>query len=264
MTARLPLKRIKGVSRPLGWKQLEAIVGKPISAEIRDKINIVTQCYANVGPTFSNDNTVPATEVVAALDSWLKATGRLRRAIRLAPAPKDQNLDPADLTTISLAATRPFLALEVLAAAVRSADITGNFVKSRVSEEIGGLKGDLWSVWVCLIGVYFQKLNLKITVSSPDKSHHDSPFVSLIEQLQNSLPPECRRLTGYGSIAQGIKRARRTLGKLNESQLLLILAGWGSQVLTGYPGFLEKRTPAELVELKEVFDAVLAELDRER
>jgi hypothetical protein len=100
----------------------------------------------------------------------------------------------------------------------------------------GRIEQDLWAAWVCLVTKELRTAGLKIAGKSLDKSSGESSYVRVMLILQSWLPGECRHCGSYESMRKGAQTANRKFGRLRDTTLLQIIAGWGSQLLPSYPG----------------------------
>ncbi|UGY25459.1 hypothetical protein HU675_0000445 [Bradyrhizobium septentrionale] len=272
---RIPLRRINKFEdislNEEHWHEIESqILGTQLDERTREQIKVATTAFGMLGPIQANENSILVSELRPALKAWKRATGGLRRTLRLKVAPLEETFGRLDviLPFLKKEDVKTFgrmLPLELLALSVSSATAAERVVNEEIRK--GGasrIKNDLWSVWVCLIAVYLSRAQVKVTVSSGSKA--ESPFVKVIQSLQSHLPAGCQRFIGsadpYESLANGIKRARRTVGELGEKDLLLILAGWGSGVLKGYQGPLETSDKATIAKFKARAERVLADIER--
>lgn len=273
---RIPLRRLDSeASLPTEetWRIIQTeILDRPLDEWIRELVGIATVAYSLFGSTHSDENTVLSSELMPALESWMRATANLRRTLRLTVQPQELRFGRAEVILPfaehnDIRSYGKMLPLELLAVSVASATAAASVALDEIGKGAGArIRNDLWSAWVCLVAIYLSRAGVKPTASSGNKPPKESPFVKVIQLLQSSLPPSCQRFTGsdepYESITNGIKRARRTLGKLNEKQLLLILAGWGSSVLTGYGGPLESSSATDIVEFSETAERKLEGMKR--
>jgi hypothetical protein len=233
------------------WTELELILGVPLPGETREKIDLVNGLYSAVGSFHTKDNTKLYKEVQMELLSWQNSTRSFARALRIRRRTETDIATRASLIssffgTESVHRIGRMLPLKFLALNVQSALDAGNIALRELGNKNanGALNRDLWSAWVCALALIFKGQNVRVTASSTNKSAHDSPFVVAIQKLQGCLPSSVHRFNEYESLVKGLQRARRTMGDFSERTLLMILVGWGSEALTGYPGDLEKQNPA--------------------
>lgn len=246
------------------WKALEDVVGLPLPLDVREQIKVFADLYAFIGPMYSQANTVLASEIVPALASWLESTNSLLERLKVG---KEEINSKADFlveylhkkTAKRIAKALP---LEFLAFAVQSAAKVGAFVLKRLTHEDRNLpiENDLWSAWVCLTTQELEKAGVKITGASVDKSHDDSPspFIRAIMELQSLLPEECQHFGGYESVRKGTQQSIRAFGEMRKDTLLHLLAGWGAQLHTGYPGSLRRASPEKVQEFEETAQEIRA------
>jgi hypothetical protein len=258
---RIPLRRRSSKYRPLDerdWEEVEQIIGVHINNRTRQLISMATDLFAAFGRTHAKDNTILRSEVLPEVKLWLKATNRLAHILKLPPVATDQELRRKDAIDPFLGSRRErneklerILDLHFLRLSVRSARAAGQYVHNRLKNRNGSsLASDLWATWVCLVAHHLSQADAKISASSTNKSSRVSPFVLVIKKLQSHLPPGCRRHSRSDeALTKHIQSARRILGKLSEKQLALILAGWGSNIVSSFPGPLSKLAPEEIDEL---------------
>jgi hypothetical protein len=226
------------------WKDFEKIIGLPISGEIRDRIKFHLDVYSLAGSAYSPDNTALVTEVLPALDRWMRAGNSLLE--KLKAEKKDiqsrdtyvEFLDPARIATLSRD-----LPAQLLLFSVQSALAAGEIVKHEIENENRNLpiENDLWSAWVCLTARILDRAGLTISGASTDKSTHESPFIRGIVKLQSFLPKECRHFNGYESVRTATQQSLRRMGGMKDELLLQVLI-WGLQSpeCAGYPGNLRE------------------------
>jgi hypothetical protein len=232
------------------WKDLEKLVGSPIPAKTRKQINTANNAFVWATKFHSPENTVSLKEIKTQIETWLKATKRLRRELGTPLTAKKLELTRAEFVASYrddevVRRIGKMTSLTFLTFAVQSTTAAANIVLMELQDEHRNrpIKNDLWNAWVCLIATILQRQGIKISASSPDKSARDSTFVSVIERLQTYLPEASQRYKKHGSLIKGIQLARRTVGLLNEKVLWALIAGFGTVFLTGYPGYLAKASP---------------------
>jgi hypothetical protein len=248
---RLLLRKKFGQFRELSefkWKDLEAAIETPLPIEARDQIVAATGMFAAIAPLYSPANTIRLEEIRPQIESWLSATNKLRRALRASPLFKNNEgirtkfiakyLNEKRLVRMGKTPPLGFLAL-----AMQSALAAGTLVLKELREEErnGPLKKDLWSVWVCLVAQILEGQGARISASIL-KNDKNSPFVNAIKMLEENLPAEHRHSHSHPALAKAIQKARRTFRTYDHKILWAILAGYGSNLLKGYPGNLETKT----------------------
>lgn len=266
----LPIKRVWGGWRDLeesDWRKLASILKRkhPLPAGLRDAIETPTRAFAHFGPMYAKANTVPFNVAVPAIENWRKAATRLRRELKgIAPAAGKKLSQKAfiddclkDVTRKKLQRMVPvefllfWLQKAIDASAVASAKI-----------ELRGAPHftDLWSVWIVRVARSLQEASIKTSAPSVDIRTKPSPFVTLIGYLQERLPAECRRRSGDDSLAQGIKGAKRSAGRLSDATLMLIAVGMPNGFAPAIAGRLEKLDGTELEEFYDLGELALSEM----
>lgn len=278
---RIPLKRfasVAGLSENL-WSEIGKMLGTQIDETTRSSIEGVTLLFAMSGAIQSDENTILESELWPALDAWRRATDELRRVLRL-------GVDPVEETFGRIDVIKPFLEdviwpsqerddwrifggmlpLQALALSVSSATAAARVASAELKGTAGRIKHDLWSAWACLVGTYLSRAKVDVSVSKNSKT--ESPYVNVIRSLQSHLPAGCQRFSEstdpYESVAIGIIRAHRALGKRSEKQLLLILGGWGTGILNGYQGPFETAGESKIAEFELQAERVFADIKRRR
>lgn len=267
---RIPLRRSSPEAKSFeyDWDEIQGIVEPELDDRTRELIETVTSAFGIFGDIQADDNSILVSEFLPALTSWTRATDNLRRTLRLEVNSAEKKFGRADVILPFLErdveSFGRILPLELLGLTVSSATAACQVVHDEIEAAGSRIKNDLWSVWVCLVAIYLTRGGVKVTASSGSKK--ESPFVRVIQSLNSCLPVGCQRFSesgdSYESVANGIKLARRTLGKLSEKELLLILAGWGSGILKGYQGPLETSGEAEIAEFEARAERVFADIGR--
>jgi hypothetical protein len=227
--------RYNEVAKP-DWRKLEKLWGAPLPEEARSKLDFANRLYAAVGPTHSGKGTVSVVAARKALANWIKASGRLRKALgaNTTSAPvltkAEIVLRFCDTTAVKkIRKMKPLTLVQyVTEVAIGAAELglkeLGEF---KLSPE---LKSDLWLAWAPFAASVAEGAGAKISASSSNKTANESPFVAGLSILQELLPAECQHRTGYESIAKGVQDARRKFGRTSPNTLLAIIAGWGAGI----------------------------------
>jgi hypothetical protein len=233
------------VAKP-DWRKLEKLWGVSLPEEARSKLDIANRLYAAVGPTHSGKGTVSVVAAKNALANWIKASGRLRKALgaRTTSAPVLTKAEivqkfygTAAVKKIGKMKTLTFVQY-VTEVAIGAAELGLKEIDEfKLSPE---LESDLWLAWAAFASSVAKGAGAKISASSSNKTANESPFVVGLSSLQELLPAECQRRNGYDSIAKGVQDARKKFGQTSPDALLAIIAAWGA----GIPGFGEYN-PAE-------------------
>jgi len=237
------------------WNDFEKVIGLRISSQIRERIEFHLHIYGLVGSCYSPDNTVLLTDIIPALDRWIRAGNSLLEILKAEK--KDiqsrdayaEFLDPNRTKTL----VRD-LPLQFLLFAVQSAIAAADIVKLEIENEKRNLpiENDLWSAWVCLTARILDSAGLTISGASTDKTVNESPFISGIVKLQSFLPKECRRFNGYESVRIATQQSLRRMGGMTDELLLQVLI-WGLQPpeCVGYPGNLRQGSKDRIAAFEE-------------
>lgn len=227
------------------WKELEKIVGVSLSNRTL-VIQLYLHLYSMAGSSHSPDNTVLITDILPALERWIRASDLLLEKLRAKkPDISSREAYLAFLDQDRIQKLHRALPSQLLLFAAESAVGAGQIVKQEIESETRHLpiENDLWSAWVCLTARVLKGAGLKISGASIDKSSHSnpSPFIRAIMELQSLLPKQCRRYNGYESVRTATQQSLRSMGGL-KTQLLLQVLMWGLQLpeQSGYPGSLRK------------------------
>jgi hypothetical protein len=272
---RYPIKRIaiKGAryDEP-DWSKHESILGCPLNAEVRAEINLANQLYALIGPGHDPRQTILSSAIAPLIDDWMKASRALRNALSSETESPEANVaistpqseSPSrphviarfwgDDTVRHIGKMLPLQFLDLVAAAALDAS---KAVCDELAQLNASMTNDLWSAWVTLVARALVSGGIKVSASGPNKSGNASPFVTLICQLEEKLPSECRRCTGGDSAAKIIQTTLRKTRHLNRKDLLLDLAGYGSQIVKHYPGGFEKQSSEKTEEIMDLLQARL-------
>jgi hypothetical protein len=233
------------VAKP-DWRKLEKLWGVPLPEEARSKLDSANRLYAAVGPTHSGKGTVSVIAARKALADWIKASGRLRKALGAkttsAPVLTKAEIvlrfyDTAAVKKIGKMKPLTFVQY-VIEVAMGAAELgLKELDQFKLRPE---LKSDLWLAWAAFAASVAEGAGAKISASSSNKTANESSFVVGLSSLQELLPAECQRRNSYDSIAKGVQDARKKFGQTIPDALLAIIAGWGA----GIPAFGEYN-PAE-------------------
>jgi hypothetical protein len=222
------------------WNKLEELwKSKILSAETREKIDVVNSIYSGIGPLHAPTATATISKVEKSLNAWVKATARLRKSLGAnETSGKSQTKEQIvhRFATHAAAAKIDMMppvvfAQYVIEAGMGAALLALEEIKQR--NMALGLKRDLWLAWVMYLAKLATEAGIKISASSANKVKDDSPFVSGIRYLQAKLPGDCHHYNGYESTVKGINAAKQKFGKHSPSTLLAIIAAWGANL----PGF---------------------------
>jgi hypothetical protein len=216
-----------------GWEELERRWKTKLPDTARSKIDVVNKLFASVAPLHDSKNTATVAKVEKALNAWIKATGKLRLALQvptssLAVSSRAEIISRfySDAKIKKIGKMQPIVfARYVIDAATEAALLT--LIELRASHMDSELKRDLWLAWVVYLAHLAMEAGVKITASSSNKLKEESPFVSGILHLQDSLPIECRHYTGYESVAKGVQLAKKKYSQQSPATMLGIIAAWG-------------------------------------
>ena len=79
----------------------------------------------------------------------------------------------------------------------------------RSGREVGFSEDYSWSLWIRMLGELMKKHGLPAEARKDvDKQKRQSPFVLFVRELQQHIPPECRKFDSAAGIAQAVHRAR--------------------------------------------------------
>jgi hypothetical protein len=204
----------------------------------RRDIALANTIYSVVGPLHSPDQTVNLKTASAALDTWLKASGRFR--LTLGEKTSAKKLEKAEIIArfwgrqraIRLGKMPPLCFFQYVLDCAISAALTAQdeVFERKLNPD---LKGDLWLAWVRLVILAVEEAGIRASASSQSKGTK-SPFIEAILYLQKHLPEHCSRRKGYESVAKGVQLAKRKLGQHDATALRAIIAGWGTNILGDY------------------------------
>lgn len=233
------------------WREIERIIGVSLSNRTM-AIQFYMHLYGMAGSSHSPDNTVLVTDILPALERWMRAGDLLIERLR----GKKIDLSSRDayvalLDEERIQKLRRALPSQLLLFAAESAVGAGQIVRQEIESESRHrpIENDLWSAWVCLTARILKAAGLKISGASIDKSSHanPSPFIRAVIELQSLLPKQCRRYNGYESVRTATQQSLRNMGGL-KTQLLVQVLMWGLQLPEhpGYPGNLRKGTKGDI------------------
>jgi hypothetical protein len=216
------------------WQELESLWNTPLTIDTREKIETAVRVYALVGPAHVR-NTVTVVKAEKALNDWIKASARLRLALRAtktsAPSLTKQEIIQrfyGKHAVQKIAKMKPLsFAQYVIEAAMGAAQ---SAIADKQHQNISAaLNKDLWRAWVAYLANVANQAGVKVSAASSNKTNNQSPFVKGVIFLQHRLPKECRRFTDYDSVVKGVQDARK-FEKKGPETLLGILAGWGAGI----------------------------------
>jgi hypothetical protein len=183
-----------------------------------------------VGPVHAR-NAVPVKKAVKALSAWVKASGRLRLALGAtstsAPTLTKEQIVKRFCTEASARRMGKMNPLSFAQYVVETAMGATQFaIAETENHQISGdLERDLWRAWVAYLAQIGRQLGIRVSAASSNKGNKESPFVRGVIFLQERLPKECRRFSGYSSVVKGVQEAVKF--EQSPKTLLAILAGWG-------------------------------------
>lgn len=260
---RLPLKRFHYYDVRNGeddWRKIEKVAGITLTSEVRKKIHCFTTLYSKFGPLYSPKRSVLAKDAQRAIASWSSVTERLVKT--LTPSGTDLaefiRVDNkifsrmSKLTSIGQVALIGLLAESVSQKALNSL---------RKENRNGRIEQDQWAAWICLVTKELRTAGLKITGKSLDKSNGESSYVRVMLIFQSWLPGECRHCNSYESMRKGARAADKKFGRSRKITLLQIIAGWGSQLLLGYPGNLRQMPEEEFATFDDFAERIRAQAE---
>jgi hypothetical protein len=252
---RVPFKKsfkARARMRAADWEKVEKALGLKLDQEKQDRIQLFSSLYSSVGPLYSDTQSVLIKTAQKEIKAWHAATARLWRA--LSPADTDlAELMPdvkngvfPKMSGLSTVGAVAFAALFAEVSSKRAIDFLAEGRRN------GRIQHDLWAAWACLVTRELISAGLKVTRASADWSGtSETPYVKTMQTLQSFLPAECQHYTTPESMLNGAKKANEKFGKLAERTLLQILAGWGSQLLSNYPGPLLKAPEGDIAAFDE-------------
>jgi hypothetical protein len=220
------------------WEEVERIIGRKLSVEIRNKVESANVAYAKFGSLHAKPHASKLSDAKLALVKWIKTSRALMLELR-----GNNSVTAIDRETLigmfsgetqlrRLRRIQPLDVLDhVLEGAVGFASRTLDEMDSRsLSPE---LPRDMWFAWAQLVALAMQDAGIKISASSANKNK-ESPFVGAVVFLSNFLPVECRHYQGYESIAKGAQKARKKFKGCDSTSLYAILGAFGSGILSDY------------------------------
>jgi hypothetical protein len=232
-------KRIK-LGKPIeltnkDWNDLEALFQSSLTGEVRAKVELATSAFATIGKNHSREDTVSSKKAIAALNTWIKASGRYRISLR-----EKSSIAESDRTSIiakfrdlgtgkQLEKLPPLRLFDViLNLAIGAAQAAIAEIPRR---EFGpDVKGDLWLAWVALIALAVKQAGVKTTASSSHVARQ-TPFVKGILLLQSLLPEYCRRFSTYDAVVKGVHLSRKRFRNADEVSLNVVMMATGSGII---------------------------------
>jgi hypothetical protein len=224
-----PIPRIdllKRLGKPIvfsvdGRAAIEAKYGHKLTSEQWEQITDVTSILATFIPGITG-----ATRLRAVLSKLLKleaAAKSLRSEFN--EIPDRGNFTPQEIYWAFFARRRhcpqpgeEFLFLEeILGAVIKFSEYARQQIEKPdprlPSSWLAFSEGEVWNIWVNAVTKIMKQSGLPYQVrkdSDKNKKESPSPFVTLIKELQNRLPKECRKFTQSDddALAQRIYRAR--------------------------------------------------------
>jgi hypothetical protein len=185
--------------RTADWLQLEKAIRKPISPEVRSKIEVINYDYLTYATWQST--AIPASSVIEDVRAIKSATTVFCNALLL----KDGFQARHEIET-QLGLGRGALrdaALGPLREFARGCDA----VVDRLKTQEGYSPGEAWVLWIRQLTDTLKKAGLPTTVSKDGTS----PFVVFVAELQRGLPPKFRhRSQADANLAAAIVKTRRT------------------------------------------------------
>jgi hypothetical protein len=188
---RLVLRRPKSVHFTAlsddGWKLFEQIIEHPVQ-NFRSWISYCLFLYNFAASHYTPQNTVLVTDLLPALNRWIKVGEQLLQRLRT-----EKNVDASRDALVQfldqdrIAALSRILPLELLGFTANAALSAATIVKNEIEHESRNLaiENDLWSAWVCLTAKALEREGVETTGASTDKSTHESPFIKGIDFLQS-------------------------------------------------------------------------------
>lgn len=275
---RYPIKRIaiKGAryDEP-DWSKHESILGSQLNAKVREEINIANQLYALIGPGHDPRQTILSSTITPLIDDWTAASNKLRKALSTDTTSPEtdtaiSNRRPKRMSRANVIAhfwgehtvrrIGKMLPLQFLDIVVAAALDAGKVVSDELTQMNASMKNDLWSAWMALIARALVSTGIKVSASGINKSGKTSPFVTSICEFEKALPSKCRRYSDDASAAKTIQTSLRKTRHLNRKDLLLVLVGYGSQLVKDYPGGIQKLSSEETEKVMDLLHAQLRQL----
>jgi hypothetical protein len=269
--SRLPLKKRKGkwkVIEDQEWSEIEKLLNAKLNVDVRNGIEIAGDMFAYGGLTYTVENSVLTSDTLAQIDSWRAASNKLRRQLQLKPLGSTVKLSRRSIIRRgkkkqAFKRLKHATSLEFLGVFLQRAIEAAELVSLELHGETrnGPIERDLWSAWVTLTARHLRSQNISVTAASLNKTTKLSPFVELIDRLQMHLPTEIQRDHTEEGLTKRVQEALKTMGRLDEKTLLMILAGWGMGIFRrGYPGNVGKMSSTDLEAFVNAVDCVLLSL----
>ena len=269
---RVPLKQKFGKWTALdeaSWNALENIMGSKLSPQVREQVEVSCGVFAMFGELHGAENTILFSDAKSTIQAWLKSGGKLQTTLGRKAQVASPNRKAAlakHLPHLINGYQKRAVPLHHLANVVALAIDSAQLAIKEIEVTRAAMRNDLWSAWVARIEKTLKAGGIKVSASSTNKTQNTSPFVKLISELQDRLPASCRRRNSDESLVKAINRSRRTMGKLTDKALMAVLAGYGSQLMTAYPGRTEDKLPDEMYSVetsiqKDIIKQVQAVVD---
>ena len=213
------------------WGDLEEKSGITLSADLKEKIRIVTMMFANASPAIKEKTTVR--DVQEKIDLWERRTIHLRKYIWEAPAktyPEKPTLKDVSEQYYKL---RQSIALKsplaLLAGAIDAALLTSKYVIGHVTHSSfsGTREQDLWMIWVALVVSLLMENKIRVTRDTKRRQELRPEFIDFMTKLQRTLPEEVQNRSTRASLIKGLNETERRLGKTNSDTLYEMLVIWG-------------------------------------
>ena len=249
---RVPLKQKFGKWKALdddNWNALEDIMGSKFSPHAREQVEVSCGVFAVFGELHGAKNTILFSDAKSSIQAWARSGKKLQTTLGRKAQVASPNRKAAlakHLPHLIIGYQKHDVPLHYLANVVALAIDSALQAIREIDVTRAAMRKDLWSAWVARIEKTLTCDGIKVSASSTSKTQNTSPFVKLISELQDRLPASCRRRNSEESLVQAINRSRRTMGKLTDKALMAILAGYGSQLMTAYPGRIEKKLPDDM------------------
>jgi hypothetical protein len=220
------------------WTDIGELLRVTLPEKSRSQIEIANGIYSTVAALHSSDQTVNLKTANAALNAWLKASGRFR--LKLGEKTSVKKLTRAEIIArfqgekrvIRLQGMQPLAFFRYVLASAASAALTtqAEMLERKLTPD---LKGDLWLAWVRLVALAVEDAGVRTSASSSNKGTM-SPFVTVVQYLQDHLPKYCSRRNGYESVTKGVQLAKLRLGQHDVNALRAVIGGWGTNILGDY------------------------------
>jgi len=204
---------------PEDWRNLERQIGyQNIPLDIRDFVEAISHVYASLGSLHTKK--ITKHELQKKLKKWTEVTKELRRQVWTGPLDADDDDQDGGAPETSSYSGNP-LALQELARRLDAASKLTDDILATLSEIPSWSKIIAWEAWAVSVRRAFASRGLHASASSEDKTVQGSPFVRLIDELQQRFPIELRRGSyGSTSVSTFVKAATR---KFNGKDSRLVL-----------------------------------------